>query len=96
MAEASSGRTILTSWWIFCIILAAAYSGNFVAFLTVYKEKLPFSNIEDLIQQDTYKWGTLGSSIYETILKVQYRFSTSFGSSMFKSKIKFNNSEIMF
>ena len=70
MAEAISGRTILTSWWLFCIILAATYSGNFVAFLTVDKEKLPFTNIEELVRQSDYTFGTLGESVYETILKV--------------------------
>lgn len=51
--------------------MVATYSGNFVAFLTVSKEKLPFSNIEQMVTQTEYKWGTPGATIYETIFKVR-------------------------
>ncbi|CAG2217229.1 GRIN [Mytilus edulis] len=69
MAGSSSGRTLLSCWWIFCIIMMATYSGNLVAFLTVTKEKLPFSNIAGLVEQGSYKWGTLEGTVFETIFK---------------------------
>ncbi|XP_076114569.1 putative glutamate receptor [Mytilus galloprovincialis] len=69
MAASSSGRTLLSCWWIFCIIMAATYSANFVAFLTVRKNKPPFDDIKGLIAQDEYKWGIAGDSIYESIFK---------------------------
>ncbi|CAC5406414.1 unnamed protein product [Mytilus coruscus] len=69
IARSSAGRTLLSFWWIFCIIMVATYSGNFVAFLTVSKTKLPFTNLEGLVAQSSYKWGTAGATIYETIFK---------------------------
>ncbi|CAC5387676.1 GRIK3 [Mytilus coruscus] len=69
IAVSSAGRTLLSCWWIFCIVIVATYSGNFVAFLTFPKEKLPFKDIEGLVEQSTYKWGTAGETIYETIFK---------------------------
>ncbi|CAC5406406.1 unnamed protein product [Mytilus coruscus] len=69
MAASSSGRTLLSCWWIFCIIMAATYSGNFVAFLTIRKHNHPFDDIKSLIAQDEYKWGLTGDSIYESIFK---------------------------
>ncbi|CAG2206005.1 unnamed protein product [Mytilus edulis] len=55
VAASSAGRTLLSCWWIFCIIMVATYSGNFVAFLTVTKETLPFKDVEGLVEQNTYK-----------------------------------------
>ncbi|CAG2220776.1 unnamed protein product [Mytilus edulis] len=50
-------------------MIDAAESGNFVAFLTVTKETLPFKDVEGLVEQNTYKWGTAGTTIFETLLK---------------------------
>ncbi|XP_063400117.1 probable glutamate receptor [Mytilus trossulus] len=69
IAVSSAGRTLLSCWWIFCIVIVATYSGNFVAFLTFPKEKLPFKDIEGLVEQSIYKWGTAGETVYETIFK---------------------------
>ncbi|CAC5388394.1 GRIN [Mytilus coruscus] len=69
VAASSAGRTLLSCWWLFCIIMVATYSGNFVAFLTVTKETLPFKDVEGLVEQSTYKWGIAGATIFETILK---------------------------
>ncbi|XP_052103578.1 glutamate receptor ionotropic, kainate glr-3-like [Mytilus californianus] len=73
MAGSSSGRTLLSSWWIFCIIMMATYTGNLVAFLTVTKEKLPFSDIAGLVEQGSYKWGTHEGTIFETIFKEDWK-----------------------
>ncbi|XP_076113502.1 glutamate receptor U1-like [Mytilus galloprovincialis] len=69
IAASTAGRTFLSCWWIFCIVIVATYSGNFVAVLSVTKETLPFEGIEGLVGQDMYKWGTIGGSGYETIFK---------------------------
>ncbi|CAC5375407.1 GRIK2 [Mytilus coruscus] len=69
MADSSSGRTLLSFWWIFCIIMMATYSGNLIAFLTVTKDKLPFTDLSGLIAQDKYEWGTQGGSVFEQIFK---------------------------
>ncbi|CAC5375410.1 unnamed protein product [Mytilus coruscus] len=69
MADSSSGRTLLSFWWIFCIIMMATYSGNLIAFLTVTKDKLPFTDLSGLVAQDKYKWGIQGGAIFEQIFK---------------------------
>ncbi|CAG2198776.1 GRID1 [Mytilus edulis] len=73
LAGSSSGRTLLSSWWIFCIIMMATYSGNLVAFLTVTKDKLPFSDIAGLVELGSYKWGTQEGTVFETIFKASTR-----------------------
>ncbi|XP_046375497.2 glutamate receptor ionotropic, kainate 3-like [Haliotis rufescens] len=57
-----SGRTMLSCWWMFTVIMAAAYSGNLTAFLTDERQKPPFSNLAEMVQQDTYRWGFVGGS----------------------------------
>ncbi|CAC5400569.1 unnamed protein product [Mytilus coruscus] len=69
VAASSAGKTLLSCWWVFCITMAATYSGNFVAILTVTKKKLPFKDAEGLVAQNTYKWGTAGATVFETILE---------------------------
>ncbi|XP_063399364.1 glutamate receptor ionotropic, delta-1-like [Mytilus trossulus] len=69
VAASSTGRTFLSSWWLFCIVVAATYSGNFVAFLTYQKVALPFKDINGLIAQNTYTWGTTGGTVYETLFQ---------------------------
>ena len=66
-------RLITGSFWLFCITFWAVYSGNLVAFLTVYKENLPFETMDDVAMKDTsgYKVGLLGGGIYESWLKVE-------------------------
>ena len=71
MADSLSGRTLLSFWWIFSIIMMATYSGNLIAFLTVEKDKLPINNLADLVSQDKYRWGTQGGTAFETIFKVK-------------------------
>ncbi|CAG2211131.1 GRID1 [Mytilus edulis] len=73
LAGSSSGRTLLSSWWIFCIIMMATYSRNLVAFLTVTKDKLPFSDIAGLVELGSYKWGTQEGTVFETIFKASTR-----------------------
>ncbi|CAG2239144.1 GRID1 [Mytilus edulis] len=68
-AASTTGRTFLSSWWLFCIVVAATYSGNFVAFLTYQKVALPFKDINGLIAQNTYTWGTTGGTVYETLFQ---------------------------
>lgn len=65
-----AGRTIISSWWIFCIVSIAVYSGNLTAAFTVNKQRLPFTNLEEMVKQKEYKWGLLGNSVYETVFKV--------------------------
>ncbi|XP_050395123.2 probable glutamate receptor [Patella vulgata] len=62
--EAMAGRIFLSCWWIFCIILAASYSGTLVATLTVTKDKLPFDTLSEMVNQKEYTWGTFSQTLY--------------------------------
>ncbi|ESO83614.1 hypothetical protein LOTGIDRAFT_133062, partial [Lottia gigantea] len=68
--KSASGRCIVAFWWLFSIILVAAYSGNLIAFLTVTKDQQPLTSLMELGQQSEYRWGTVGSSVWETFLEV--------------------------
>ncbi|XP_052782970.1 glutamate receptor 3-like [Mya arenaria] len=61
-----TGRTMVSSWWLFCIVVVGTYSGNLIAFFTVTKETAPFNTLEELVDlKGTYKWGTLGMSVWD-------------------------------
>ncbi|XP_041350950.1 glutamate receptor ionotropic, kainate 2-like [Gigantopelta aegis] len=62
-------RVIGGSWLFFTIIMAAVYSGNLIAFLTVNKDKIPFKSVEDLVAQTQYKWGVPGGISGLTLIK---------------------------
>ncbi|CAC5387113.1 unnamed protein product [Mytilus coruscus] len=64
-----AGRTIVSCWWIFCIVSIAVYSGNLTASLAIHKTKLPFTSLEEMVNQKEYKWGTLGSSAFQTVFE---------------------------
>ncbi|KAK7471509.1 hypothetical protein BaRGS_00035848, partial [Batillaria attramentaria] len=53
------GRVLLSSWWMFSLVMAAAYSGTLTAFLSVSKDTQLFTSLQDLVtKQHDYKWGT--------------------------------------
>ena len=80
LPTSQAGRTIISSWWIFCIIAIAVYSGNLTATLAISKQKLSFTTVAEMVEQTEYKWGTLGNSVYETIFKVLYTTNKKTGS----------------
>ncbi|XP_071081190.1 glutamate receptor ionotropic, kainate 2-like [Haliotis cracherodii] len=69
LPNTESGRTMLSCWWLFTVIMAATYSGNLIAFLADGREKPPFSNLAEMTQQDTYRWGFVGGSALVTLLQ---------------------------
>ncbi|XP_046375530.1 glutamate receptor 1-like [Haliotis rufescens] len=69
LPNTESGRTMLSCWWMFSVIMAAIYSGNLIAFLTDGREKPPFSNLAEMVQQDTYRWGFVGGSVLVTLFQ---------------------------
>ncbi|XP_069103797.1 glutamate receptor ionotropic, kainate 2-like [Argopecten irradians] len=75
MSDAVSGRTLLSFWWLFCIVMMATYSGNLIAFLTVTKEKLPFDTLSGMVNQDVYRWGTIGGTAFIDIFKTSQQRS---------------------
>ncbi|XP_046375529.2 glutamate receptor-like [Haliotis rufescens] len=64
-----SGRTMLSCWWMFTVIMAATYSGNLIAFLTDGRQKPHFSNLAEMVQQDTYRWGFVGGTALITLFQ---------------------------
>ncbi|KAK3095885.1 hypothetical protein FSP39_020337, partial [Pinctada imbricata] len=61
-----SGRTMISFFWLFSILFVGTYCGNLIAFLTVSIEKPPFQSMAEMIEQDRYKWGTLGGTYFIT------------------------------
>ena len=55
---AGSNRFMISCWWIFCVIITATYSANLIAFLSVEIYYPPFNNLQELYNQDEYKFGT--------------------------------------
>ena len=70
LPHSQTGRSLLSCWWVFCIVMMATYTGNLIAFLTVNKNVSPFTNVEEMLQQNQYKWGIIGGSYWVTIFKV--------------------------
>ncbi|KAK7476222.1 hypothetical protein BaRGS_00032498 [Batillaria attramentaria] len=66
--EAWSSRAAISTWWIFCMIMAIAYSANMAAHLSVTKDQQLFANLRDLVSQSDYKWGVLDSSSIYTMM----------------------------
>ena len=70
--RALSTRLIVTSWWLFCLVILASYVGNLVAFLAVEQQKIPFTNLHGLLQQEEYLFGVLSNSILTLPFEVCY------------------------
>ncbi|XP_060078761.1 glutamate receptor ionotropic, kainate 3-like [Ylistrum balloti] len=69
LPESQTGRTLISFWWLFSIVMVATYSGNLIAFLTVAKDRLPFNSLAELVAQSEYSWGTLGGTYFITMFK---------------------------
>ncbi|XP_067682752.1 probable glutamate receptor [Haliotis asinina] len=69
LPETESGRTVLSCWWLFAVIMATIYSGNLIAFLANGREKPPFSSLAEMVQQDTYTWGFVGGTALVTLFQ---------------------------
>eukprot|EP00116_Pleurobrachia_bachei_P019059 sb/3479321/ len=64
-----SGRTILSVWWFFMMILIAMYTANLAAFLTVTRMKAGIKDVEKLLIVLLLKLGTVKDDGLETLLK---------------------------
>ncbi|XP_071079937.1 uncharacterized protein [Haliotis cracherodii] len=73
LPRTQSGRSVLACWWLLTVILAATYSGNLIAFLTVTTEKPPFDTLGEMVAQNEYKWGLLGGSAAITLFQTSNR-----------------------
>ncbi|KAL5259719.1 hypothetical protein ACHWQZ_G009980 [Mnemiopsis leidyi] len=63
-----SGRIVLLFWWLVVMVVLAMYTANLAAFLTITKMTTGITKIEDLLNQDRYKWGTVKGTHPEVAL----------------------------
>nr|KAG5710676.1 hypothetical protein BaRGS_035078 [Batillaria attramentaria] len=64
------GALLAQAWWLFSIVMAATYSGNLIAFLTVTKDKAPFDTLEEMVRQDQYTYGTIDQSMWTMLFEM--------------------------
>merc|ERR1739838_639107 len=64
LPSSASGRFLVSFWWLFSVMCAAAYTGNLIAFMTVTKVTLPFNNLDELAKQTSYEYGTVLSTAF--------------------------------
>ncbi|XP_067672409.1 glutamate receptor ionotropic, kainate 2-like [Haliotis asinina] len=69
LPASSSGRVLLGSWRILCLIVIAIYTGNQTAFSAVKKDHVPFSNMQELAENNEYKIVMTKSIYLEAILQ---------------------------
>ncbi|KAI0208463.1 Glutamate receptor ionotropic, delta-1 [Lamellibrachia satsuma] len=53
-----ASRVVASALWFVTVAVYAAFTGNMVAILAVEKRTLPFSSLEEMVQQKDYTWGT--------------------------------------
>ena len=71
LPDSITGRTFVSCWWLFCIIIVGTYCGNLIAFLTVTKDKAPFDTLEQMVgMQSEYKWGLQAGTNWEVVFTV--------------------------
>ncbi|XP_033761043.1 glutamate receptor ionotropic, delta-2-like isoform X2 [Pecten maximus] len=83
-------RILVGSWWIFCVVLIATYTGNLVAFLTVTKDFLPFQGVEGMVQQDVYSWGVIGGTSWVTMFQMS---SLPVFKAVYTGMVRFNRTD---
>ncbi|XP_021374093.1 glutamate receptor ionotropic, delta-2-like [Mizuhopecten yessoensis] len=83
-------KIVVGSWWIFCVVLIATYTGNLVAFLTVTKDALPFQGVEGMIKQDVYTWGVVGGTSWVTMFQLS---SLPVFKAVYEGMVRFNRTD---
>ena len=72
-----SGRFLLIIWWTFMMVVTSMYTANLTASLTLNNLGISLKTVLDLLAQDTYQWGVIGSRHPETLLKTHMDSSYS-------------------
>ena len=71
LPDSITGRTFVSCWWLFCIIIVGTYCGNLIAFLTVTKDKAPFDTLKEMVgMKNEYKWGLQAGTNWEVVFTV--------------------------
>ena len=58
------------AWWFVCLIVMSIYTGNLTAAFTVDRAKTPFRTLDDLAEANSYKVGTLPSTVMTDTFRV--------------------------
>eukprot|EP00116_Pleurobrachia_bachei_P000871 sb/3461133/ len=66
--QSPSGRFLLLTWWFFMLLIVTLYTANLTAFLTLSTQASHLDSVLELLTQDEYQWGFVGSANAETIL----------------------------
>ncbi|CAB3360215.1 Hypothetical predicted protein [Cloeon dipterum] len=64
-----SVRILLTFYWIFTVIITAAYTSSIIAFVTMPVFPSTVESAEEILNIKGFRWGTLGSSGWEKWLQ---------------------------
>ena len=56
--------------WFLVVVLAATYSGNLVATLATRHVSLPFSTLNELVEDDTYQLSVTYGNVGHLVLEV--------------------------
>ncbi|XP_076442814.1 uncharacterized protein LOC143281489 [Babylonia areolata] len=68
-----SSRLFVSAWWLFCVVVAAIYSGNLTASLAVATSSPPFTTLQQMIDGGVYQFGTVPGTIWADIFEVSNR-----------------------
>ncbi|XP_069951694.1 glutamate receptor ionotropic, delta-1-like isoform X2 [Cherax quadricarinatus] len=53
-----SGRVLVISWLVFCLVITTGYSSSLIAHITIQGKTKPIETFEDLGKLSNWKWGT--------------------------------------
>ncbi|XP_069169880.1 uncharacterized protein [Procambarus clarkii] len=57
VSSSSSGRVLVGTWLVFCVVMITGYSSSLMAHLTIVGKTTPPETFEDLVSRDNWKWG---------------------------------------
>ena len=69
-----SSRILVSSWWLFVLIVVNCYTANLAAYLTINKIDSTIRSAEDLVSQDSIRFGVVKSGSSWTTLKVVKKY----------------------
>ena len=68
----SASRSFLSCYWIFTITIVATFSGNFMAYMTVTKLRLPINNLHELAAKSDYQAAIPGGGATQQFFQVHH------------------------
>ncbi|KAK2152669.1 hypothetical protein LSH36_322g05030 [Paralvinella palmiformis] len=63
-------RFLVGFWWFFTLVITATYTGNLIAVLAVPKLTLPVNTLQDLANQNFYKYGVVADTAIYSMIKL--------------------------